>query len=170
MVDHRIWNKSKPLIGFLPNPFSLLALLFLGAAVSRILKNEKRVIAKECAKCGKAFCKKCQPNTKISGFCIQCLHIFVRKDGVSPASRKEKMEEIEKHSRRQRIFLRLSSFVVPGMASLLQNRTVKGMLLLLPWLFLVSVLGYTWKYAGAFFFEPTGSLPIVMIVCFSSWR
>ena len=130
LLTRRSAGKQLSVFSFFANPFSILGGLFLIGAIFRILKNPKQVVAKECMKCGTAFCKKCQPNTKVPGFCIQCLHIFVRKDGVSPASRKDKMEEIEHFSKRQRFYSRIASLILPGAGTLLQERTARGLALL----------------------------------------
>lgn len=168
LLEKRLRGKTRGFMTFLLTPFTFLGLAFLLGALLRMVKNERRVSAKECLKCGKAFCKKCQPNTKVSGFCIQCLHIFVRKDGVSPASRKEKMEEIEHFSRHQRLFSRIASLILPGSGSLFQDHTSIGLILLLVWFFFVSLLGFTWKYAGSFFFEPIESSKVIPLFCLVS--
>lgn len=166
LLEKRLAKKHRTFFSFFLNPFSILGgLLLLGAGL-RLTHSPKQVVAKECMKCGMAFCKKCQPNTKIPGFCIQCLHIFVRKDGVSPASRKEKMEEIEHYSRRQRLFSRIASLLIPGTGTLLKERTAAGLGFLLLWFLVLTLLVYTGKFAGVFFFEPAEAFRIVSLVCF----
>ena len=165
LLEDRLRGKTRSFGSFLMTPFTLVGLVFLAGVLLRMARNEKRVVAKECLKCGKAFCKKCQPNTKVPGFCFQCLHIFVRKDGVSPASRKEKMEEIEHFSRRQRVFSKIASLILPGSGNLLKDNTPVGLILLLVWCSFVSLLGFTWKYSGSFFFEPAESSRVIPLFC-----
>lgn len=166
LLDKRLAKKHRTMLSFLLNPFSILGTLLLFGAVLRLRHSPKQVFAKECMKCGTAFCKKCQPNTKIPGFCIQCLHIFVRKDGVSPASRKEKMVEIEHYSKRQRLFSRIASLLIPGTGTLLKEKTAAGLGFLALWFLVLTLLAYTRKYAGVFFFEPAEAFRIVSLVCF----
>ncbi len=142
------------------DPFSLLIVGFLLFAVLFGLRSRKNA-ARDCVKCGEAFCKKCQPSNKDYPFCIQCLHIFVRKDGVSSVSRKEKMHEIEQHARRQGLFVRLSSLVMPGAAGIYGNQTISGVLLLLFWLFPLALLVFSWKYANLSYLEPAEGMKIL---------
>ncbi|HSP06077.1 MAG TPA: hypothetical protein VLR94_02820, partial [Acidobacteriota bacterium] len=51
-------GKTRSFAAFLWNPFSILGTLLFVGAVYGIVKNGKLVTAKECIKCGKAFCKK----------------------------------------------------------------------------------------------------------------
>jgi tetratricopeptide (TPR) repeat protein len=148
------------------NPFSIWAgSLFLSAVVLYLSPQRRRQLARQCIKCGSPFCKKCHPILKGYGFCTQCLHIFVKKDGVSPASRKEKMNQIEKYSARQKIISQLTSLVLPGFGILYQNKTTFGVLILLVWLFLIAVLLFTWKFAPHIYLETSDSLKIVALVC-----
>ncbi len=164
-TEEMIWKKFKKenpqQASLIQNPFSLLAIGFLGAAIligSRSRKNS----ARECVKCGKAFCRKCQPaNNKDYPFCVQCLHIFVRKDGVSSLSKQDKMQEIEQHARRQGLFLRLSSLIMPGAGSIYRDQTLSGVLLLLFWLLPLALLVFNWKFANISYLEPAEGIKIL---------
>jgi len=169
MILDRIVKKAGTLNGFLVNPFSIFSALLMGIALARTpYGKKKKQHAKECIKCGKPFCKKCQPAVKEFRFCTQCLHIFVKKDGVSPASRKDKMREIEEHSRRQHLFLRVSSLILPGFGNLYKNRVWFGTILLLFWFFFLALIFYNWRFARLSFYESSGStnilLPLILLL------
>ena len=155
--EQYFWNPFTAFSGFL-----LLIAFFRGYSVTK-RKNQ----AKECIKCGRPFCKRCQPAVKELRFCTQCLHIFVKKDGVSPASRKDKMREIEDYSRRQEVFLRVSSLILPGFANLYKNRVWFGMILLFFWFLFLVLIVYNWRFARLSFYESSGSttvlLPVVLL-------
>jgi hypothetical protein len=169
MILNRIEDKAGSLSDSLINPFSIfVAVLFVIAILRTPRGKRKKDFAKECIKCGKPFCKKCQPAVKEFPFCTQCLHIFVKKDGVSPASRKEKLREIEDHSRRQQIMLRVSSSILPGFANLYRNRTWFGTIIMLFWFFFLVMIFYNFRYSHLSFYESPGSanvlLPFVLLL------
>lgn len=163
-TEEMIWKKFKkenhqPSFP-IQNPFTFLAIGFLGAAMLLGFRTRKNS-ARECVKCGKAFCKKCQPSNKDYPFCVQCLHIFVRKDGVSSLSKQDKMQEIEQHTRRQGLFLRLSSLIMPGAGSIYRDQTLSGVLLLLFWLLPLALLVFNWKFANISYLEPAEGIKIL---------
>ncbi len=168
MILSRLQNKVGPLRQYLFNPFSVFSLVLLGLALIRSVGlSKKRDHAKECIKCGRPFCKRCQPAVKELRFCTQCLHIFVKKDGVSPASRKDKMREIEHHSRRQQTFLKASSLILPGFGNLYKNRIWFGTVLLFFWFLFLVLIFYNLRYSSVSFYESPGStavlLPILLL-------
>jgi tetratricopeptide (TPR) repeat protein len=163
MILVRMKQKIGSFSGYLVNPFTAFSALLLVVAVILGLSKQKDH-AKECIKCGRPFCKRCQPAVKELRFCTQCLHIFVKKDGVSPASRKDKMREIEDHSRRQEIFIRLSSLVLPGFGNLYKNRIWFGATLLFFWFFFLVLIIYNWQFAHVSFYESPGSTSVLVPV------
>lgn len=163
MILTRMKQKVGSFTDYLVNPFTGFAFLLLVLAIIRGL-SKPMDHAKECIKCGRPFCKRCQPAVKELRFCTQCLHIFVKKDGVSPASRKDKMREIEDHSRRQEIFIRLSSLVLPGFGNLYKNRIWFGATLLFFWFFFLVLILYNWQFAHISFYESPGSTSILIPV------
>lgn len=154
-VWSRINAQIKPIASLFLNPFSLLTVvLFVLMFAINLGKRQKRGFARKCMKCGTPFCKKCQSSTKTYEFCTQCLHIFVKKDGVSPASRKDKMQEIEQYSDRRRLYLRISSLVMPGSGNILGNSTVSGIIVLLLWILFVVLLVFNFRFSFLSSFEP----------------
>jgi tetratricopeptide (TPR) repeat protein len=165
LVLQRIQQKNGDLLSGFMNPFTLAALGMLVLAIVINLGGfRRRNLAKSCTKCGTAYCIRCQTNTKVSDYCTQCLHIFIKKDGVSPASRKEKMGEIGVFTRRQHLLSRISSLILPGANHLYENETFRGALILLLWFFLFVVLWFNWKFSTTYL-EPPGSATVLNLIC-----
>jgi tetratricopeptide (TPR) repeat protein len=165
LVLHRIRQKNGDLLSLFVNPFTLVALGMLVLAVIVNLGDaRKRNLAMSCSKCGTGYCNRCQAHTKISDYCTQCIHIFIKKDGVSPASRKEKMGEIGVFTRRQHLLSRISSLILPGANHLYENETFRGALILLLWFFLFVVLWFNWKFNSTYL-EPPGSTTVLNLIC-----
>ena len=100
-----------------------------------------RALTLHCARCGTAFCRRCQLGAASTGQCSQCYHLFVVRDGVSGPARNRKMAEVqESETRRQRVF-RALSVVAPGAGHLYSGRTLVGGPLLVAWLGVVALLG-----------------------------
>ena len=154
IVWSHIQKENGKLLDMFFNPFSAVAAACLLLAFINIAPVRKKTHAQACTKCGKAFCKRCHPGPREYGLCTQCLHIFVKRDGVSPISRKEKLDEIEGYSRRQNILIRLFSLLLPGSSSFYHDRTLFGILILVPWVFLVVSLLFNLRFAHWSFSEP----------------
>ncbi|MFN8093022.1 MAG: tetratricopeptide repeat protein [Vicinamibacteria bacterium] len=100
-----------------------------------------RALTLHCARCGTAFCRRCQLGAASTGQCSQCYHLFVVRDGVSGPARNRKMAEVqESETRRQRVF-RALSVVAPGAGHLYSGRTLVGGPLLVAWLGVAALLG-----------------------------
>ena len=161
----RMQQKAGKFGDFLFNPFTIFSFALLMLSIFRTtVFTGKPDHAKECIKCGRPFCKRCQPAVKELRFCTQCLHIFVKKDGVSPASRKDKMREIEEHSRRQDVFLRMFSLVLPGFGNLYKNRIWFGIILLFFWFLFLILIFYNIRFAPLSFYESPGSTAVLLPV------
>jgi hypothetical protein len=165
LIWERLEQKNGNLLSSMMNPFTIIS---LGLLVLAILMNlspaRNRTLAKSCSKCGKAYCVKCQTNTKVADYCTQCLHIFIKKDGISPASRREKMEEIGIFTKRQEFLARISSLILPGANHLYENETFRGALILLLWFFFLTLLWFNWKHSVTYF-EPPGSAIVLNLLC-----
>ena len=167
LILGRIQQKVGDFKNYLFNPFTGFSVALFVIALFRALPTgKKKEHAKECIKCGRPFCKRCQPAVKELRFCTQCLHIFVKKDGVSPASRKEKMREIEEHSRKQEVFLRLFSLVLPGFGNLYRNRVWFGTILLFFWFLFLVLIFYNFSFSSLSFYESRGSTAVLLPVFF----
>ncbi len=106
----------------------------IGAVVSLLLalalwaKRRKNGFANACIKCGRTFCYRCKSARESTTYCTQCIHIYLKRDGVSLDTKRMKLEEVAEHqtgmTRRNRLF----ATFLPGSAQLLEGRTVRGIL------------------------------------------
>lgn len=80
-------------------------------------RRRMRGYATECQKCARTFCRRCKPLGESAMLCSQCVHVYLRKDGVSIETKLQKVEEVKKRrsfADRLRVFLNL---VLPGAAA-----------------------------------------------------
>lgn len=129
--------------------------LTIGAALSAILavviwaKRRKVGLANACIKCGRTFCHRCKSARESATYCTQCIHIYLKRDGVPLATKRTKLEEVHEHQggivARNKIF----ATFLPGSAQLIEGRTVVGLLGLFVFLFLVATALLTGRLAPA---------------------
>jgi len=119
------------------NPLTIGAILSLALAVIFWMRRRRAGYAGSCIKCGRTFCYRCKSARESATYCTQCIHIYLKRDGVSLDTKRTKLEEVQNHHsgvlRRNRIF----ASVLPGAGQLLEGRTIVGILGL--FIFLVFV-------------------------------
>lgn len=107
-----------------------LGLLVILLPLGRVLAGLE---ASACEKCGRAFCSRCHASAKTSAYCTQCVHLYVKKDGVSPVVRSAKLREVERWVAINSIATRLFNILLPGAGSIYGNRVVAGSFLVFLW-------------------------------------
>jgi tetratricopeptide (TPR) repeat protein len=109
------------------NPVTLGALAALVLSLLVWAKRRKAGFAGSCIKCGRTFCHRCKSARESSTYCTQCIHIYLKRDGVAIATKRSKMEEVSDHQtgmqRRNKFF----ATFLPGSAQLLEGRTSIGL-------------------------------------------
>jgi len=110
------------------SPVSIGAILSLLFALLFFVKRRRSGYANACIKCSRTFCHRCKSARESTTYCTQCIHIYLKRDGVSLDTKRLKLEEVAKHqsavTRRNRLF----ATFLPGSAQLMEGRTVAGML------------------------------------------
>lgn len=152
---------------FFMSPFTILsgALLLMGIILCLTVRSGLH--AHRCVQCGQAFCRKCQTVDRSYGFCIQCLHIFVKKDGVSPISRRTKMSQIEKYSKKQKLLRLVGGIVVPGSSDVYDQDLIKGILTMFLWFLCLTIVIFALRFAPLSTYESSeNAWPIIMICVF----
>lgn len=114
-------------------PFAV-AIPFVVAAAFGLdaFRRRGRGYALACDKCGRTFCRLCKPPGESALLCSQCIHVYLRKDGVSIETKLQKVEEVR---RRQGFEGRLRgalNLVLPGGEFLFQGRAGRAAAILLP--------------------------------------
>jgi tetratricopeptide (TPR) repeat protein len=129
------------------NPITLGGLLAAILAPLIFLKRRHAGFAGSCIKCGRTFCKRCKSARESTTYCTQCIHIYLKRDGVSVATKRTKLEEVGQHQtgmlRRNKLF----ATVLPGSAQLLEGRTIIGILGLFLFFFAVCLAVLTGRLA-----------------------
>ena len=110
------------------SPITIGALASLLLALLLFLIRRRSGHANACIKCGRTFCSRCKSARESSTYCTQCIHIYLKRDGVSLDTKRQKLEEVSGHqtavTRRNRLF----ATFLPGSAQLMEGRTVAGLL------------------------------------------
>ena len=108
------------------NPVTLGALLSLLLAVILWATRRRSGFANACIKCGRTFCRRCKSARESATYCTQCIHIYLKRDGVSLDTKRQKLEEVTDHQtgmvRRNRLF----ATFLPGSAQMMEGRTIAG--------------------------------------------
>src|SRR5512141_224644 len=78
-------------------PLVLAFPLAVGAAWALdVFRRRGRGYASECQKCGRAFCRLCKPSTESALLCSQCIHVYLKKDGVAIETKLQKLEDVKR--------------------------------------------------------------------------
>lgn len=112
------------------NPLTVAAIIALALAIALWMMGRKNGFAAECQKCGRTFCYRCKALRESATYCTQCIHIYLKRDGVSLETKRDKIQEVQDYQsaglRRKRI---LSAFI-PGAGQIIDDRTLRGITLL----------------------------------------
>jgi len=121
------------------NPITLAGVLAALLAPLIFFKRRRHGFAGSCIKCGRTFCPRCKSGRESATYCTQCIHIYLKRDGVSVATKRMKLDEVGQHQsgmlRRNKV---IGTFL-PGSAQLLEGRTLIGLLGLFIFLAAVSL-------------------------------
>lgn len=108
------------------NPITIGSLLALVLAFVIWLLRRRTGFANACIKCGRTFCHRCKSARESTTYCTQCIHIYLKRDGVSLDTKRKKLEEVSDHlagmARRNRLF----ATFLPGSAQLIEGRLGTG--------------------------------------------
>lgn len=108
------------------NPITIAALLALLLAVIVWGVRRKSGLANACIKCGRTFCPRCKSARESATYCTQCIHIYLKRDGVSLDTKRQKLEEVTSYQsgmvRRNRVF----ATFLPGSAQIMEGRILSG--------------------------------------------
>lgn len=118
---------------FDPIGIACLATFVICAGVA--IRSRGSETARRCIRCGEPFCGRCKrERNEGHEYCTACLHLFIRGDGLAPAAKTRKLEEVRIHGRRSARLRRAVSVLVPGAGHLLRGRPAWGTLLAVAWI------------------------------------
>ncbi len=108
------------------NPLTLGAILTILLAPLVHVIRRKTGYAGACIKCGRTYCPRCKSAAESATFCTQCIHIYLKRDGVSMATKRAKLEEVSGHQGSVLTRNRLLATILPGSAQFIEGRTLAG--------------------------------------------
>ena len=131
------------------NPITLGALASVILAILVWAKRRRAGFAGSCIKCGRTFCHRCKSARESSTYCTQCIHIYLKRDGVALATKRAKLDEVSEHSASLQRRNRLFATFLPGSAQLLEGRTLAGVIGVLLFFSLVATAIFVGRLAPA---------------------
>ena len=112
----------------LTNPIAIGALLSLILALLLFVIRRRAGFANACIKCGRTFCPRCKSARESTTYCTQCIHIYLKRDGVSLDTKRKKLEEVTEHQNGMTVRNRIFATLLPGSAQILEGRTTRGII------------------------------------------
>jgi tetratricopeptide (TPR) repeat protein len=110
----------------LSNPISIGAIASLLLALLLFAVRRRTGFANACIKCGRTFCPRCKSARESTTYCTQCIHIYLKRDGVSLDTKRKKLEEVTDHQNGMTVRNRAFATFLPGSAQILEGRTTRG--------------------------------------------
>lgn len=113
--------------GNAPNPVTIGAVLALIGAFLLSRRAKTTGHAGVCIKCGRTFCPKCKSSRESATYCTQCIHIYLKRDGVSIDTKRSKLEEVQEFQAGLVRTRKILATFLPGSAAALDGATVRGL-------------------------------------------
>lgn len=113
--------------------FSFWLLVLVGVFLATAILKKQKFFARACFKCGQPFCGRCKTSLEFESFCSQCVHLYIKQDGVSPEARLKKNYEVERFNRIQKIQRAIFALLAPGAGHFFEGRPFTAFLLLILW-------------------------------------
>ncbi len=110
------------------NPITIGSLAALVLGLLSWLMRRRGGYAGSCIKCGRTFCHRCKSARESATYCTQCIHIYLKRDGVALATKRAKLDEVSDHHAGMQRRNRLFATFLPGSAQMLEGRTLIGLL------------------------------------------
>ena len=106
-------------------------------------RRRGRGYASECQKCGRAFCRLCKPSTESALLCSQCIHVYLKKDGVAIETKLQKLEDVRARRTRDVRTRTVLGALFPGAGAFLDSRILLAAAAFAPFAFglLAAFLG-----------------------------
>ncbi|MGA7991498.1 MAG: hypothetical protein WCC53_08720, partial [Thermoanaerobaculia bacterium] len=116
------FRSGEPFRGFLVPIVLALPIAIAAAWGLDALRRRGRGYASECQKCGRASCRLCKPPTESALMCSQCIHVYLKKDGVAIETKLQKLEDVRRRkSFDDRLRAGLNT-LLPGTVAFLDSR------------------------------------------------
>lgn len=134
---------SFSIAGVLVHPLTIGSLVSLIAALLLWSRRRNQGFAGACVKCGRTFCLQCKSSRESATYCTQCIHIYIKRDGVLSEAKQRKMTEVQQYHRGRLRHRKLLSTVMPGAGYLIDGGTFRGSIYLLLFVLFVVISVFT---------------------------
>jgi tetratricopeptide (TPR) repeat protein len=131
------------------NPITIGAIAALLLEIFVWWRRRRSGYANACIKCGRTFCHLCKSARESATYCTQCIHIYLKRDGVSLDTKRAKLEEVSDHQNAMTRRNKLFATFLPGSAQVLEGRTIAGVIGMFLFLLFLSVAVLTGRLAPA---------------------
>jgi len=131
------------------NPVTIGAVVTIFLALLLWMRRRPRGYAGQCIKCGRTFCHRCKSARESATYCTQCIHIYLKRDGVSLDTKRSKLEEVSDYHTGMATRNRIFATFIPGSAQLIEGRTLGGLLGVFIFLSFVSIAVLVGRLAPA---------------------
>lgn len=130
-------TQSKITLLFRP-AFSFGTILLFGTALFIVSTKKRENFARSCYKCGRAYCSHCKTSLEFESFCGQCVHLYIKQDGVSPQARMQKNYEVEVFNKRGKIIRAILALIAPGSGHIWEGHISSGFVIMFLWFAFLS--------------------------------
>lgn len=110
-------------------------------------RRKKTGVAGACIKCGRTFCSRCKSSRESATYCTQCIHIYLKRDGVALDTKKSKLAEVQKHQADTLRERKLVATFFPGGGRMHEGSTLRGLLPMIVFFFLVGIAVFIGRMA-----------------------
>ncbi len=121
------------------NPMTTACLLGIIAAPALWWTRRRKGLAGSCMKCGRTFCYRCKSARESATYCTQCIHIYLKRDGVSLDTKQAKIHEVQKYQNGQVRLKKILATFFPGSGQIMDGSTAKGVLSVFSFLLFLSI-------------------------------
>lgn len=133
-------------VGLPINQLSSVTIVVIILIVILSFARDKFGFAHYCLMCGTPTCKRCQRHLASEKYCSHCMQLFIKKDGVDPEMRNQKMLQVHRHKKREIIIGRLLSLIYPGAGHFYIDEPVYGGVITFLWIMVLARLFYSGKF------------------------
>ena len=131
----------------LRTPLTIAALLGLVMLPIFWSRRKKTGVAGACIKCGRTFCSRCKSARESATYCTQCIHIYLKRDGVALDTKKSKLVEVQKYQSETLRERKLVATFFPGGGRMHEGLTLRGILPMVLFFFFVGVAVFIGRMA-----------------------
>lgn len=110
------------------NAATIGSIVALAAGLLLANRRRKSGRAGACIKCGRTFCPKCKSARESATYCTQCIHIYLKRDGVSIDTKRSKLEEVQEFQADAARTRKILATFLPGSARVLEGATIRGLI------------------------------------------